>query len=143
MRGGGHSNYVQNPVKRADYEREVAERSEIDPHALAGYFPAEWIHAVDSHQREIGSVALSRLISEPFPKSKHKDDQELQKFASNNLSVYDDDIEDEMEQDEILSALIRERTRYTGDEAYSKLVRTRRTLLAYMVFSAIEDHSAA
>lgn len=143
MRGGGHSNYVADPKKREEFKREIAERNEINPAALIGYFPAEWIHATDTYHRVIGATALSQIISEPFPPPTHHNDQELQQMASNNISIYDDDIENQMYTDEVLLSLMKERERYTGSEEYSRLVRTRRTVLAYIAFAAMEDHSAA
>jgi len=143
MRGGGHTNYVADPVKRAEWARQLADRTAISPEQLLGFFAPEWIHATDAHQRKIGSLSLSQLIESPLAKPKNEDEKTFSEFASNNIEVYSDDTEDKIYDDDILNQLLTVRGKYTGDEAYSTLVRVRRTIVAYFILSAQEDHSAA
>ncbi len=143
MRGGGHSNYIHDDVKRERWARELAERQDIQPDELLGYFRNEWIRAVDLHQRRLGAISLAKLIEQPFSRPKDEEDSRLMKLAGNNSAMYGDDIEDAIYEDPLMDRLIEMRQQHTGDEDYSHLMRARRTVIAYMLHAAAEDHSAA
>lgn len=146
MRGAGNSNYIQDPTKRAEWASQLAERKELSIEDLLSYFPVEWVRTTDIHQRKLGETSLATLIEKPFlPSSTKVGDEavDLQKIASNNVAIYDDATEDQIYDDEIMQNLQNDRNKYKGDESYSSLVRSRRTILAYMAHAAISNDSAA
>ncbi len=115
--------------------QELAERPEISPDQLLELFTPEWVHEVDLHQRDMAQDSLQKLIEKPLPEAKDEAAQKLGASAINNTAFYDDHVEDLIYHDNLLKRLLDNRADYATNEAFSKLMRLRRTIVAHYLFS--------
>ncbi len=142
--------YQPDAQKKAQWEAEIQSRVEITPEELLAFFDPELVRKVNQYQvdtlaelegaNHAGSIdqTLRKLISRPLLDSSNATEQ----IMSNNTAYYDDEIEDLIYEDKLLAELTSVRNEHMGDDNYSRLIRSRRTVLAHYIFSTIVQSAA-
>lgn len=160
MKGSGHISYVHDEQKALARQAVLDGRLELSPKQLLEQLGPDWVNATRAHQEALAGVSLSDMVSRPYvipdreirpQKGKELTPEELDKnqrnqeirenirIAANNTEVYEDAVEDEMDQDPILAAMYSRRADFVDDESYSEALRVRRTLVAHGIYMAIVE----
>ncbi|MCA9333256.1 hypothetical protein KDA00_05295 [Candidatus Saccharibacteria bacterium] len=127
-----------DPQKQAQWEAELANRTEISPEELLEFFDPQLILEIDAYQREVAQNSVTDLLVAPIPDLS----SETQSLLLRNLEVYDDAIEALMDEDHLLEQLY-ELRKNLGSEESAQALRARRSVVAHYVFSIISNSSRA
>ena len=161
MKGGGYTNYIVDEEKRLARQAVLDGRVELTPERLLEQLDADWVARVMEYQ---ASLAIDNLVSRPTIKperevrpekgkeltpeevdknTRAKADAENVRIVTNNTEIYDDDVEELIEQDLVIATLYRHRANYANDESFSEALRVRRTIVAYGIYTAIVEFIGA
>ena len=99
--------------------------------------PAELAEKVAEAQ--VAHAEANDIPHEPWPLSLTEDQPEAEDVLANNTALYDDDIEDILDEDLVLQALYRTREAHPDSEIHAMALRARRTVAVRLILEQLRD----
>jgi hypothetical protein len=130
---GGNSNHLSNESRVESFKQEVASLHDYTLEEVNEALDRSMITDVYDYQ---SGQDISALLQRPIPWQEEY--PEVAAKLQSNTSVYGDELEEELAQDPLIEELFKlENTKERG-----RLMRTRRTVLAYIFTYGAESNSA-
>jgi hypothetical protein len=123
--------YVADPAKREEMLAEMEARPELSLQQLLELFPSDFIQKVDERHRELVDKPVSALLGFVMLEGANAEERRLFDYAQRNVGYYEDDVEDALYEDPILTRLIEVRGDYSGSAEFTQAMRLRRTVVAH------------
>ncbi len=136
-----------NPQNRDRWEIELRNHVEIAPEQILAFFDPSLMHVIAAYQQQVYEDNIDEFIEAPLPELAEHPFKPLFSgiFACirNNLAVFDDDIEADMDKDPLLTLLLQIKERDSrNDELFLQSMRARRTVVSHFIFETIAARSA-
>ena len=135
MRGSGHSTQAHNAVAREAYVEAVRGLRDITIEDMGKEFSLQEMVEVDRYHHTVSSIG--RLVLKPLPETLEQSHGNRANMLADNTTIYDDEGEDLLADDEIIRGIIDYRSQ-TRDIEATTLFRVRRSVVAYILSHWIE-----